>query len=49
VLLDPDLLVHTEVWAAAGTPNSVFPIPPQRLVDVAQARIVDVTLHRSST
>ena len=49
VLLDPDLLVHTKVWAAAGTPNSVFPIPPQRLVDVAQARIVDVTLHRSST
>jgi prolyl-tRNA editing enzyme YbaK/EbsC (Cys-tRNA(Pro) deacylase) len=43
VVIDPALLGHDEVWAAAGTPSSVFPIPPERLIEVAGARIVDVT------
>ena len=42
VLIDPALLDHTEVWAAAGTPSSVFPISPHQLADVAGARTVDV-------
>ena len=46
VLIDPALLQHDEVWAAAGTPSSVFPIPPARLIEVAGARIVDVTEGR---
>lgn len=43
VLMDPALLAHAEVWAAAGTPASVFPIDPTQLRDVAGARIADVT------
>jgi prolyl-tRNA editing enzyme YbaK/EbsC (Cys-tRNA(Pro) deacylase) len=42
-LMDPDLLDHEHVWAAAGTPSAVFPIPPVRLHQVAGARTVDVT------
>ena len=37
VLLDRDLLAYEEVWAAAGTPNSVFPIAPADLVRAAGA------------
>jgi prolyl-tRNA editing enzyme YbaK/EbsC (Cys-tRNA(Pro) deacylase) len=43
VLIDPALLGHDRVWAAAGTPSSVFPIHPERLTEIAGARIVDVT------
>ena len=32
VFVDPDLLVHDEVWAAAGTWNDVFAIAPADLV-----------------
>jgi prolyl-tRNA editing enzyme YbaK/EbsC (Cys-tRNA(Pro) deacylase) len=46
VLLDPALLLHDAVWAAAGTPSTVFPIAPRSLLDVAQARVVDVSEAR---
>ena len=32
VLVDQDLLTYRELWAAAGTPDSVFPITPETLV-----------------
>ncbi len=32
VLVDETLLGHDEVWAAAGTPEGVFPIDPDELV-----------------
>ena len=32
VFVDPDLLAHDEVWAAAGTWNDVFPLAPAELV-----------------
>ena len=32
VFIDRDLLRHQELWAAAGTPDSVFPIEPQILL-----------------
>jgi prolyl-tRNA editing enzyme YbaK/EbsC (Cys-tRNA(Pro) deacylase) len=32
VLVDRDLLGYPEVWAAAGTPNAVFPITPKELI-----------------
>jgi prolyl-tRNA editing enzyme YbaK/EbsC (Cys-tRNA(Pro) deacylase) len=41
VLLDRDLLAHEEVWAAAGTPSSVFPIAPGDLVRAARAEAAD--------
>jgi prolyl-tRNA editing enzyme YbaK/EbsC (Cys-tRNA(Pro) deacylase) len=44
VLCDPGLLEHEVVWAAAGSPTSVFPIAPAALVAACGARVVDVTL-----
>src|SRR4029077_6694250 len=35
--LDPPLLAFEEVWAAAGTPDSVFPLSPQDLLRVSGA------------
>jgi prolyl-tRNA editing enzyme YbaK/EbsC (Cys-tRNA(Pro) deacylase) len=32
-LVDEDLLGYDEVWAAAGTPRSVFPLTPAELVE----------------
>ena len=43
VLVDPALLDHAQVWAAAGTPTTVFPLTPDALVAAAGARVVDVT------
>ena len=31
-IVDEDLLAYTTVWAAAGTPSSVFPLAPDELV-----------------
>ena len=33
VFIDPDLLQYDEVWAAAGTPRSVFPLAPSELLE----------------
>ncbi|MFD4897819.1 YbaK/EbsC family protein [Streptomyces sp. NPDC057699] len=42
VLADRGLLVHATVWAAAGTPHTVFPLAPARLVELAGGTLVDV-------
>jgi len=42
VLIDETLLAHDEVWAAAGTPQGVFPIDPERIVAIADAEPVAV-------
>jgi len=34
------------VWAAAGTPNSVFPIDPRDLVRITGGRIEDLAEKR---
>ena len=36
--VDPLLLAFQEVWAAAGTPDAVFPLTPQELLRAAGAR-----------
>ena len=41
--LDPDLLAFEEVWAAAGTPDSVFPLGPAELRRAARAEPADFT------
>ncbi len=43
-LCDRDLLVHEVVWAAAGTPDSVFPLSPAELVRCTGAQVVDFGL-----
>ena len=42
VLMDRDLLGYEEVWAAAGTPTTVFPIAPVDLERAAEAEVADV-------
>ena len=42
ILLDRDLLAFEEIWAAAGTPNSVFRIAPAALVRVTGGEPADV-------
>lgn len=42
VLMDADLLRYDVVWAAGGTPHSLFPISPRQLADLTTAQIVDI-------
>ena len=42
VFMDRDLLQHSVVWAAAGRPDSVFEIEPERLRELSQAMVVDL-------
>ncbi len=41
--IDQHLLQHDEVWAAAGTPTSVFPISPKTLVNITSGHVADIT------
>jgi len=43
VVFDPTLAEYGTVWAAAGTPEAVFPADPERLLATADAAVVDVT------
>ena len=40
--VDRDLLSLGELWAAAGRPETVFPIAPDELVRVTRGRVTDV-------
>ena len=42
-LVDPHLMDFGEVWAAAGTPDSVFPVKPKDLVKATAGAVVGVT------
>jgi len=42
IFIDPDLLAHAEVWAAAGTWNDVFGIEPNRLVEASDGLVTDL-------
>lgn len=42
VLADGDLMALEEVWAAAGTPDTVFASTPDELVAAARASVADV-------
>ncbi|MFN2590319.1 MAG: YbaK/EbsC family protein [Actinomycetota bacterium] len=39
VLMDADLMAYDEVWAAAGSPDAVFPIDPETLRQASGAEI----------
>ena len=41
--IDPDLCDHDAVWAAGGTPDTCFPISPDRLVALSVATVGDFT------
>lgn len=40
--LDQDLMLHEMVYAAAGTPFSVFGISPEKLKEATHAEIIDL-------
>jgi len=42
-LFDPALLEYGTVWAAAGTPTSVWEIDPERLREVTDGEVVEFT------
>ncbi len=42
VYCDRDLLGHEVVWAAAGTPDTVFAVPPDRLAGAIGAHVCDL-------
>ena len=39
--IDTDLLDHAIVWAAAGAPDTVFPMAPARLIVVSDGVVAD--------
>jgi prolyl-tRNA editing enzyme YbaK/EbsC (Cys-tRNA(Pro) deacylase) len=45
IFMDHDLLGYTEVWAAAGRPDSVFEISPGRLRELSNATVADLKVE----
>jgi Cys-tRNA(Pro) deacylase len=43
VYVDETLFDHDEVWAAAATPEAIFPIDPNRLADISGGTPIRVT------
>lgn len=43
VVMDETLLDYDEVWAAAGTPDSVWPVDPEELLALAGAQSADIS------
>jgi prolyl-tRNA editing enzyme YbaK/EbsC (Cys-tRNA(Pro) deacylase) len=42
-LVDEDLMRYDEIWAAAGTPRSVFPLTPAQLVERSGGTVARVS------
>jgi prolyl-tRNA editing enzyme YbaK/EbsC (Cys-tRNA(Pro) deacylase) len=42
IFMDRDLLSHGVLWAAAGRPDSVFEISPERLRQLSHAEVADL-------
>ena len=42
VLVDETLLEHDEVWAAAGTPDAVWPVDPETVVELSGGTVAGV-------
>lgn len=41
-LIDEDLMLYLEIWAAAGTPNSVFRLAPQNLLKITGGYVINL-------
>jgi prolyl-tRNA editing enzyme YbaK/EbsC (Cys-tRNA(Pro) deacylase) len=46
VIMDPDLGRFPVVWAAAGTPTAVFPVPPATLRMLSNAHVAPICEER---
>ena len=40
--IDEDLLSFEDIWAAAGTPNAVFNLTPQQLVEMTGGQVISI-------
>lgn len=40
--IDEDLFNFSEIWASAGTENSVFKLTPEQLVQISRGKIINV-------
>ncbi|GLV47970.1 prolyl-tRNA editing protein [Thermus sp. LT1-2-5] len=40
--LDQDLLAYQALWAAAGTPQALFPVRPEELLALTGAKVADL-------
>lgn len=40
LFIDEDLMAYQEIWAAAGTPNSVFRLSPNDLLEITHGKTV---------
>ncbi|KAF0813099.1 Cys-tRNA(Pro)/Cys-tRNA(Cys) deacylase YbaK [Andreprevotia sp. IGB-42] len=47
-LIDEDLLAMAEIWAAAGTPNSVFKLSPVQLLALTAGRVARVKEEKTA-
>ena len=47
MLCDADLLAYDVVWAAGGTPDTVFPISPAELLRTTGAVVADIREERT--
>lgn len=45
-IMDPDLTRFPTVWAAAGTPTAIFPVPPGTLRILANATVAPIAEER---
>ncbi|MGB9639637.1 MAG: YbaK/EbsC family protein [Anaerolineales bacterium] len=41
--IDQDLFLFNEIWAAAGTPNAVFKLSPQSLLEMTNGEVIKIT------
>ena len=42
IFIDEDLMVLPFIWAAAGTPNAVFRLTPQELLEISGGHTADI-------
>ncbi|SMC19885.1 Cys-tRNA(Pro) deacylase, prolyl-tRNA editing enzyme YbaK/EbsC [Andreprevotia lacus DSM 23236] len=47
-LIDEDLLGMAEIWAAAGTPNSVFKLTPEQLLALTAGQVAKVKEEKTA-
>jgi prolyl-tRNA editing enzyme YbaK/EbsC (Cys-tRNA(Pro) deacylase) len=45
VFVDRDLMAHPVLWAAAGTPDAVFPVSPEDLLRLSGGQVADLKVE----
>lgn len=48
ILIDEDLMKFETIWAAGGTPNAVFRLTPQELLEISGGDVADIAARPPS-